>query len=403
MSGAAPPLVLHVIHHLVTGGMENGLVNLINGMPAEEFTHAIACIEDFSEFRDRLNRPEVEVIALRRSRVGVWRTRAALYALCRRIRPALVHTRNLSGLDALLPARLAGVGRIVHSEHGWDVDDLGGENRRHLWLRRIHAPLVTRYIAVSRHLERYLAERVGVGRSRITQIYNGVDVDRFGNLKKMSIAERPLELRGDHLFVVGTIGRVQPVKDQETLLRAFADLLRIRPGVRARARLVVVGDGPLLPQLRKLATSLGIADKVWLPGSRSDVPEILNLFDVFVLPSLNEGISNTILEAMASELPVIATRVGGNVELIEPDVTGCLFAPRDVLTLADLLASYADGPSRRVAHGLAGRRRAVEYFALPTMIEQYRSTYASVLAGRPRTRAASTTSTASVIGVQEDA
>src|SRR4051794_23981778 len=108
MSVSGPPLVLHVIHHLVTGGMENGLVNLIGGMPPDAFRHAVACVEDYSDFRERLRPCGTEVIALHRSRVGVWQVRREIYRLCRRLRPAIVHTRGLSGLDALLPARLAG-------------------------------------------------------------------------------------------------------------------------------------------------------------------------------------------------------------------------------------------------------------------------------------------------------
>mgnify|MGYP001385354370 CR=1 FL=1 len=126
MTAPAPPLVLHVIHQLAMGGMENNLINLINRMPASRFRHAIACVEDFSDFRQRLARPDVEVFALHRARIGVHRLRRELFRRCRRLRPAIVHSRNRSGLDALLPARLGGVRYCVHGEHGWDVDDLHG-------------------------------------------------------------------------------------------------------------------------------------------------------------------------------------------------------------------------------------------------------------------------------------
>src|SRR5579872_4525809 len=96
LNNEVAPLVLHVIHHLVTGGMENGLVNLVNTMPESSYRHAIACIEDYSAFRDRIRRPGVEVIALHRSRVGIWRTRRELFTLCRRLRPAIIHSRNMS-------------------------------------------------------------------------------------------------------------------------------------------------------------------------------------------------------------------------------------------------------------------------------------------------------------------
>ena len=375
----APPLILHVIHHLATGGLENGLINLIDGLTGSDFRHAVACIEDYSDFRQRLHRQDVEVVALHRSRVGIWRVRMELYRLCRRLRPAIFHTRNSSGLDALLPARLAGVGRCVHGEHGWDVDNLRGDRLRPALVRRLHAPLVDRYITVSKDLERYLVRRVGVAASRITQICNGVDTERFSPSQAKPVDLMPPQLRGEALFVVGSVGRIQPVKDQATLLRAFAGLVRADPRLRSRMRLMIVGDGPLLADLRALAGSLGIADIAWLPGAVGNVPEMLRLMDIFVLPSLNEGISNTILEAMASQLPIVATAVGGNAEIVEHERWGRLFEPGDVAGLTQLLAGYVDDPALRETHAAAARRVAVERYGLRAMIDRYHATYSSLL------------------------
>ena len=371
----APPLVLHVIHHLATGGLENGLVNLINRMPASAFRHAIACVEDYSSFRDRLADPGVEVIALNRSQVGLWRMRRDIHALCRRLRPAIVHTRNLSGLDALMPARLAGVRRTVHGEHGWDVDDLKGEARRPALLRRLHAPLIRRYITVSKDLERYLVRRIGVGPARITQIYNGVDTARFAPEPQRGREVLPPGFAPPGAVVIGTVGRIQQVKDHATLLRAFAALAAADPAFAARARLAIVGDGPLLGDLRLLADTLGIAHLVWFPGNRTDVADVLRAFDVFALPSLNEGISNTILEAMASGLPVVATAVGGNVELIDDGLTGALVPPADAAALGNALAGYIAAPERRLAHGRQARAAATERFSLPAMVGNYQRVY----------------------------
>ena len=378
------PLVLHVIHHLVMGGMENGLVNLINGLPAKDFRHAIACIEDFSDFRARLQPGDVDVYALHRSQVGVARVRQKIFQLCRELRPRIVHSRNLSGLDALLPARLAGVRFCLHGEHGWDMGDLFGKHWKALWLRRMHAPLVTRYVAVSEDLVRYLVDRVRIAPHRITHICNGVDTDRFSPGPR-DPGLFPEALRGDDMFVVGTVGRLQVVKNQEVLLRAFAALLHGTPMLRARACVVVVGDGPLRRNLEELAHSLGIADRSWFPGARADVPAILRNFDVFVLPSFNEGISNTILEAMASGLPVIASRVGGNVEIVDANYTGRLFDSGDVPGLAQILSDYACHDALVRAEGIAARCVAIARFGLPQMIEQYQLLYASLLTSANRT------------------
>jgi sugar transferase (PEP-CTERM/EpsH1 system associated) len=376
------PLVLHVIHHLVIGGMENGLVNLVNRMPPERFRHAIACVEDHSDFRDRIARPDVPVYALHRSRIGQWRLRAALYRLCRELRPTIVHTRNLSGLDALLPSRLAGVRSRVHGEHGWDVTDLHGDRARPMLLRRLHSPLVDRYVTVSRHLARYLVDRVGIDERRIVHVYNGVDTQRF--VPAAAPRDRsllPAAWRSEDVIVVGAVGRMQPVKDHATLVRAVAELHGGRPQVAARLRLAIVGDGPLLQATRTLARELGIADLAWFPGARSDIDRLLGCFDVFALTSLNEGISNTILEAMAAGLPVVASRVGGNVELVDDGGTGGLFAPGDVGALAGALAAYASDAALRTRHGEAARRSAVERFSIDRMVRSYQSLYDELCPG----------------------
>ena len=373
------PLIVHVIHHLVMGGMENGLVNLINRLPELHFRHAIVCIENDSDFRQRIARSDVEIIVLHRSQIGVWKLRVELFRLFRRLRPAIVHTRNLSGLDGLPPAWLAGIPCRIHGEHGRDVDDLRGDNRKLAWLRALHRPFVTRYITVSKDLERYLINRVGVAAERITQIYNGVDTERFAPDALKPIGVLPSEFLGENKIVIGALGRIQPVKDQATLLKAFAELKKTAPELTDKVYLALVGDGPLLAELRQLAQTLGIAEQVWAPGARNDTPAVYRSLDIFVQPSLAEGISNTVLEAMASGLPVVATAVGGNVELVEDGVTGRWFQPGDIGSLAKILAGYLADPGLRTAHADAARKTAVESFSLAAMAAKYQEVYESLL------------------------
>lgn len=375
MKEAPPPLVLHVIHHLVTGGMENGLVNLINNMPASKYRHAIVCIEDYSDFRTRITRPDVEVIALHRSRIGIWKLRRKIFRLCRRLRPSVLHSRNQSGLDALLPAWLAGVPHRVHGEHGWDIDNLDGKKWKPALLKRLHYPLVDRYITVSRHLEEFLIDCVGVRAAGISHIYNGVDVDRFQTVTPRPVDWLPPDFRNENTILIGTVGRLQPVKDQATLLRAFSRVVSDRPELRQSLRLTVVGDGPLLADLRALAETLNISELTYFPGALDIIPDVLRALDIFVLPSLNEGISNTILEAMASEVPILATAVGGNIELVEDNVNGRLFSPGDSGALSRLLLDYVLDPSLRQQHGRAARTIAVERFSLAAMVSGYMAVY----------------------------
>ncbi len=231
-------------------------------------------------------------------------------------------------------------------------------------LRKLHSPLIERYVTVSKHLEQFLIDRIGVAAPRITQIYNGVDTERFTP-----------GARGTELVWIGTVGRIQPVKDQATLLRAFALALTSRPELRQRLRLAIIGEGPLLRDLKQLADSLGVAPLTSLPGANHDIPGVLRGFDVFVLPSLNEGISNTLLEAMAAGLPVIASEVGGNPELVQANVSGRFFKAGDIEGLSRLLTEYALDAALRRAHGEAARRIAVERFSLHAMVNNYETLY----------------------------
>lgn len=370
-----PPLIAHVIHHLWIGGLENGLINLINRIPEERYRHAIICMEDFSDFSNRLQRDDVEVIAIHkkpgRDPMSKWR----LFKLFRELKPSILHSRNLSGLDALLPAYLAGVKYRIHGEHGRDVDDLDGNNRKLQLLRRLHRPLIDQYIPLSQDLERYLEQKIGADASRITQIYNGVDTEKF---KPSGDNKTPLPIdkfSDSDSIVIGTVGRFQSVKNQMNLAQGFIQLLDKNPYLAKRIRLVMIGDGPLRKLVIERLDEAGYSKLVWAPGSRDDINLLLPAMDLFVLPSLAEGISNTLLEAMSCGLPIIATSVGGNPELVVDGVTGTLIPPADSEAMANVLAQYLRNPERMKSHGTAGRKRVEEQFSISSMVDSYLQVY----------------------------
>lgn len=377
-----PPLIAHIVHRLDTGGLENGLVNLINNLPGDRYRHAVVCLTDYSGFRDRIERPDVEVIVLHKKEGKYPSLYGPLWKVIRQLRPDIVHTRNLATLEAQIPAYVFGVPHRIHGEHGRDVSDLYGKNRTYNMLRRGIRPLIHRYITVSRDLRDWLHETVGVPLQRISQIYNGVDIRRFSPAVHGSFeGAEPGFLKGDAV-VIGTVGRMSAVKDQVTLVKAFLALLDSEPGARDFLRLMVIGDGPVRGEVQALLQQAGAASLAWLPGDRSDIPELLRAMDVFVLPSLGEGISNTILEAMSTGLPVVATRVGGNAELVREAETGALVNPGDAGALAAALGTYIRDKALRMRQGAAARTRVEQCFSLETMVEGYLHAYDQLLQGR---------------------
>jgi sugar transferase (PEP-CTERM/EpsH1 system associated) len=379
-----PPLVVHVVHRLTVGGLENGLVNVINTLDRGLYRHAIVCMTDDTGFSQRLQRGDVEIVQVHKQPgkdpASYWR----LLGVLRRLQPSIVHTRNLPTLEAQAVAAMAGVRARIHGEHGRDVFDLDGSSRKYNILRRVIRPLVTHYVAVSADLRDWLMRVVGVEPGRITRICNGVDADKFHpRLNGRNVG--PAGFIAPDSFVVGTVGRMATVKDQTTLVRAFIACMARNPAAAPRMRLVLVGDGHLRNECAALISAAGVMDRVWMPGERDDVAEILRMLDVFVLPSIAEGMSNTILEAMATGLPVVATRVGGNPELVD-ERTGVLVPRSDPDAMAQALASYCEDPPKAKRHGKAARARVEGEFSLTRMVSEYARVYASVLGTVPSQR-----------------
>ncbi|MCB1932295.1 MAG: TIGR03088 family PEP-CTERM/XrtA system glycosyltransferase [Candidatus Accumulibacter sp.] len=373
------PLIAHVLFCFAVGGLENGVVNLINHLPRDRYRHVVISLTQITDFKKRIVRDDVTFIALEKEAGHTLWIYPRLWRLFRRLRPAIVHSRNLAALEVAVPAWAAGVPVRIHGEHGRDVGDFDGSSKKGQWLRRLYRPFVTHYIALSRDLADYLTCRVGMSPSRVAQIYNGVDVQRFHPAKQRQAIEGcPFSDAAN--WLVGTVGRMQIVKDQTTLAAAFIRALAVAPDLKTRLRLVMIGDGPLRARAQAMLEEAGLAALAWLPGQRDDVPEILRGLDCFVLPSLAEGVSNTILEAMASGLPVIATNVGGNGELIEAGVTGELVTVADPEAMARQIAALATDPQRARLAGLAGRARVEQQFSLQAMSQGYQGLYERLLA-----------------------
>ncbi|MDC0601614.1 TIGR03088 family PEP-CTERM/XrtA system glycosyltransferase [Aliiglaciecola sp.] len=373
---AEPKHILHVIYRFDTGGLENGVVNLINRLDTKLYKHTIVTLKGFSEeFCQRIKTGNVAFYDLEKQDGNDIKIFFKLRKLLKQLKPDILHTRNTATLENQLVGWWCRVPYRIHGEHGWDVNDMHGQNKKYQMLRRFMKTFIHRYVALSTEAFDYLRDTISVFEGRIHHICNGVDIDTFAPRQKPENL-LPSHFSAGNSLTFGTVGRLAEVKNQPFLLDAFIALVKAFPEQKQRLRLIIVGDGVLMPQMKAKVEREKLQDNVWFAGNRADVPSIMNCMDIFVLPSLAEGISNTILEASASGLPVIATRVGGNPELIESSMQAShLVSVNDVEALMTAMQQYVESTDLLQSNSERVRKHCVENFSIDTMVSKYDQLY----------------------------
>jgi len=349
----------HVVHQLGVTGSERGIEALVRHS-SQDIEHFVFCQLRSSD----VPMGELESIArvcyLDKPKGNSIRHFRRMRRALREARLDVVNTQNWGGMDAIFASRLAGIPGIVHGEIGWQSDDPYGLNSGRNRVRRWLARWVHEYTCVSEHLAHWLRDTVRVPR-RVTSIVNGLDCAKYAPGQEGAAIRADLGISRD-AFVVGSVGRLCSIKDYPTLIQAIA---RVELGDRP-VHLLMVGTGEDDASLRAAANG-----RTSFLGLRLDVPEVLRAMDVFAMPSLNEGTSFAILEAMATALPIVASRAGGNPELVLDGVTGTLFPVSDVGALAAALTRYGAAPRRAREQGAAGRARTLERFSFQSMVDAY--------------------------------
>ncbi|MEO7860658.1 MAG: glycosyltransferase family 4 protein [Nitrospirales bacterium] len=294
----------------------------------------------------------------------------ACVRLLRREHVALVHAHEFSAiLCGWIVAMVTGV-PFVATVHG----------KNYFWekfRRRVAYRLVSRHgamVVVSEDLKRFVCDKVGVAQNRVEIIYNGVARAQTITDEEVQACKADLEV-SDCYPLLGVVGSLYPVKGHRFLLEAMPEILRQWP----KARLLVIGRGELDVALKEQVEQLAIRTHIHFLGMRQDVPRLLSLLDVFVMPSLSEGLSLALLEAMASGKPVVATRVGGNPELIDHGRTGFLVQPGDPRDLAANLLKLLSDPGMMQRFGRQAAERARQHFSMGQMVDRYRDLYARSL------------------------
>lgn len=370
--------IVHVVYSFSVGGLENVIVQLINRLPADEFEHVVLSLTTISDFKNRITQPGVRFIELHKQPGHAIPLYPRIYKLLRELKPDVVHTCNLAALEITPLAWLARVPLRVHAEHGWDAHDPHGQRKKYQRVRQLYKPFVSHYVAVSAEIDRYLAQQIHVTPCRRSLIANGVDTDLFSPAGAETPWPRNCPFVPRRHWLVGTVGRLQTVKNQPLLARAFVRMLDSHPEAAARARLVIVGDGPLRADIQSVLHQAGRADLAWVPGARDDIPDILRVLDCFVLPSQAEGTSCTLQEAMASALPVIATAVGGTPALLSHGDTGWLVPSDDLDALAEVMWQCFQAPQAATELGRRAREFIIAQHGVQAMIKRYQGLMGAV-------------------------
>lgn len=322
----------------------------------------------------RLNRP-IKIFPIGKGDERDYFLPFKIARITKNVKPDIVHTRNWATIDGVIGAKIAGVKHVIHGEHGREAADPGGSNVLRKKARKVLNPWVSKFVTVSAELRNWLLNDVGLPEKKILQIINGVDIESIKPAENKKLSKSALGI-DPNSFVIGTVARLDPVKDHETIFRAFRTFCDCN-GIK-KMILLVAGSGPLQESLKVLAEELKISKNVLFVGHKDNVNQLYDCMDVYVLASIAEGISNTILEAMACGLPVVATGVGGSPELVDDGKTGFIFTSGDYRELAERISFYFNNLSVLRDHGFNGRMRAEERFSLKRMLKEYEKLYCTV-------------------------
>lgn len=378
----APVTVVYLTDKLAYGGTPLQIVELALHLDRARFRpYLIALSQIEAAIRERLEQSNIQMECLEQAnwvRVNALPAAWKLYRSLRRLAPEIVHAFLTTGnvLGAVL-GTLARVPVIVSSHR-----DLGGFDGK--WITRMNfwtdRHLATSVTANSLAVREALAQRSNAPAETIRLLYNGID------LKKIETANRGLAKRQElglppNALAIGVIANIRVAKGHQYLLEAFN---RIAPHVPQACLLICgfAGDHDLMKTLQRLAAAGGAAGRVRFMNSRNDIPEMLHALDVVVSPSLSEGFSNAILEAMAAGKPVIATRVGGSPEQIIDGVTGLLVPPQDAGAIAQALLTLLRSPGLRREMGTAAQRHVQKNFSVAIMTRNHTRLYDDLLRAR---------------------
>lgn len=361
--------ILYLITELSMGGAQRALLHLLTNLNRERFEPYVACLYNGEGVvAQSIRELDIPVFDARMANKADLGALIRLYQHIRSQHPAILHT---SLFHANLPGRvigkLTGVPIIISSER-----TMAMESEWRYRLNRWTIGMVDRVVAVSENVGEFCITHIRLPAEKVTVIYNGVTISTLP-LNARQQARYELGLPDDAL-VCGAVNRLDPVKGIDDLLEAFTIVNQTH-----NTHLIIVGEGPKSQQLQALARKMGVSDRVHWTGYRADVHRLLPAIDIFVQPSVHEGMAMTILEAMAASLPVVGTAVGGTPEVIVDGETGQLVPPGEPTALANAIMILLENPETRRRMGQAGQQRVKQRFSVEEMVQRTEQLYEDLL------------------------
>jgi len=349
-----------------TGGLENGIVNLINNADNSRFIVDVLCLREKGTLAGRITNENSQVFFDGNRNQSLVTAAKKIYKSCKEGHYHIVHSHGFTTmLASYLATRLTRTAVLINGEHGTLYYSSMKQRLLQRWLFRSMDVNLT----VSSELKEKIQKEFSLSFDNFKPIINGVDSDKFNHQIDSSL-QRELSIPDQHI-VIGSVGRLVSVKNYPSLIKGFSLVQKVNPNTH----LVLAGDGPERAELESQADRLKLANNVHFLGRRDDIPNLMNGFDLFVLPSFSEGLSNTLLEAMSCGIPVIASNVGGNPEIVKPNVSGFLYPSDDANALANILNSLCKAPHDINKLSMLAREHIVNHYSLKAMIGNYEDVY----------------------------
>ena len=367
--------IAHVVFSFGAGGIENGIVNLVNNLDPDRYRHTIVCLTNAGEFAEKIHGGNSNLIELHKKDGNDWGLPFKLRRVFKNNGIDIVHLRGWPTLiEGIIGAKLAGVKKIIYGFHGKTIQDISTRNRKRQFAEMIAVRFIDRVVTLSEIMAADYAQYAKIPTSKIQVIYNGVDTEKFNNKSNIKKIRKELAINEDD-FVIGSVGRLDPVKDFPTLIKAFS-LFCMDIGC---SKLIIVGEGPERTALEKLAKDVAVEEKTIFTGYRNDIDKLMQAMNIYVQTSLYEGFSNTIVEAMAAGLPVVATDVGGNSVLIKSRTGNILIEPANPTLLSSTLLKLTRNKTTMSQIARENRKTTEREFSITEMVNRYHNSYSNII------------------------